>query len=207
MVQVVGRPQVEWMGVLQETYKGMVNLATLGAIMAYVQDQVSTAWFSHLFQWLAIVSIIPAAIASLLGPIISFIQGVKICLFTCSGLFTGLGSAGGAAAMVTAVVRGDDGMQDRALYALEGDDDDKPADKHQQLAPPSTNGNPNGYPNGYPNGNGNRCPNGNGNGSGNGSYWNGPSGQVGPPAPSPPSHVRSQVAFAMPPDRRGQYYM
>lgn len=136
VVQVVGRPQVEWMGVLQETYKGMVNLATLGAIMAYVQDQVSTAWFSHLFQWLAIVSIIPAAIASLLGPIISFIQGVKICLFTCSGLFTGLGSAGGAAAMVTAVVRGDDGMQDRALYALESDDDDKPADKHQQLAPP-----------------------------------------------------------------------
>eukprot|EP00961_Rhodomonas_salina_P292232 3932754-Rhodomonas_salina.2 len=101
----------------------MINLAMLGTILAFLQDRISANWFSHLFQWLAVVSIIPSAIASILEPVVKLITTFKNCLFSCSGLYTvtNIGAAGEAAGQVTELIRGDDGVHDQALYALERD--------------------------------------------------------------------------------------
>eukprot|EP00961_Rhodomonas_salina_P268550 3629225-Rhodomonas_salina.1 len=150
---------------------------------------------------------------------------VKTCLFTCSGLFTNLGAAGGAAAQITSVMRGDDGMQDQAMYVFERDQDDGAKAAANGNGHENGNGNGTGY--GYENGNGNQYYEANGNGyrqdgtpryadgahfgnmfprtPTNGSYeMNSPDGaRFSPPA------VRSDFAFGSPPwrvDNRGGRY-
>eukprot|EP00961_Rhodomonas_salina_P029238 394055-Rhodomonas_salina.1 len=150
---------------------------------------------------------------------------VKTCLFTCSGLFTNLGAASGAAAQITSVmpVRGDDGMQDQAMCVFERDQDDgsKAAANRNGYG----NGNGNGY--GYENGNRNQYYEANGNEyrqNGTPRYTDGAQfGDMFPRTPtngsyemnspdgarfSPPA-VRSDFAFASPPwrvDSRGGRY-
>lgn len=163
---LISRPQVAWMGFIQETYKAMINLATLGAILSYVQGNLPVNWFSNVFVVLSAVSIVPAAIASVLGPVVGAINTYKACLSSCAGLCGSgnLGAASGTVMAITAVARDDDGFQDKVLEAIEKDQDPE--------------NEPNG--NGQYDGNGQYQLNGNGQYNGNGTtmqHWQAPSVQ------------------------------
>lgn len=115
------RPQVEWMSFIQETYKVVVNLATMGAIFSYISEQLPENWFSNLFVWLSVASVVPAVIASLLGPIVKVLSTVRSCVGRCGGLLQvqDIGVAAGAVSGIAAMARQDDGMHDQMLGAME----------------------------------------------------------------------------------------
>ena len=115
------QPQVEWMGFFQETYKSAVNLANLATILSYLQGRISASWFTNIFLWLSVVSLVPSSLISILGPMYSMFKIIANWCASCGGLLgvARLGAASGTAMTAMAVLRGDDGMHDNALAALE----------------------------------------------------------------------------------------
>lgn len=74
-------PNTEWKAFLQDSYKGLVNLATLSDTFAYINETIGEGWFSQLFMLLSIVSLIqPSILASLLAPVLNVFSGVTSAL-------------------------------------------------------------------------------------------------------------------------------
>lgn len=106
-------------------YKSMVNLATLSAAFAYIQGTLPEGWFSNIFVFLSLLSLVPSLIASLLGPIFSLLSGVRSALSCITGLGAGIPSgAGGVAAVSAGILVGDIGAQGAMLEAMENDTDE-----------------------------------------------------------------------------------
>lgn len=115
------RPHGMWMSYLRETYKGLLNLATISSVLAYLNNTLPENWFSNLFIWLSFLSVIPSALCCVLEPVVRGVVWFQTFMYKCGGIFTSvrLGAAAGGAAQLALVMRGDDAAHDKALRAVE----------------------------------------------------------------------------------------
>mmetsp|Transcript_45295 Transcript_45295/g.106281 ORF Transcript_45295/g.106281 Transcript_45295/m.106281 type:complete len:265 (+) Transcript_45295:1124-1918(+) len=125
---VVWHPNTVWKLYLQDIYKGLVNLCVMTASLAYIQGTLSESWFSNLFMFLSIVSLIPSVLASLLQPVIDLIKKIKSlidAILSFASLFGNPVAARGTAAAVLAtgfvIASGD---HDAKLAILDAADED-----------------------------------------------------------------------------------
>lgn len=108
----------------------MVNLVTLASAFAYIQGSLPVGYFSNIFAFLSLVSLVPSVIGSLLGPILSVLSAVRSALSCITAFGGGIPSgAGGVAAVGAGIFMGDIGAHATILAAVDTDKDEDSDEK------------------------------------------------------------------------------
>lgn len=117
-------PDGFWLDFLNNTMVSMVNLCTLSTIVAYVQGILPDAIYTDVFQFLAVVSLVPSILISILEPCIEIVSKMSaFCTFVISFCSVGAGFKAGAAG-VAGVAAGDQEAQQDMLRAMDKDAED-----------------------------------------------------------------------------------
>eukprot|EP00961_Rhodomonas_salina_P280762 3792669-Rhodomonas_salina.1 len=65
---LIFRPNADYSNYISDTYKAFVNLVSLSFIYAFLADILSLEWFTNVFMYLSILSIIPNTLAAIFNP-------------------------------------------------------------------------------------------------------------------------------------------
>lgn len=130
-------PDAQWGAFIQNTYRASINMSLLAVIFGYVQGSIPEDLYAVAFQTLAIVSIVPATLAAILGPIVNLIRNFKALVSSLIALCSVGGVGHSVRAMCcanAAVIYGDDFVQTEVLDAMDNEDTrHKDGHQHQRF--------------------------------------------------------------------------